>query len=75
MTHTETQANYPIAVSCPGGMARQFRVQTAAPEAPKAWRLAGSFRDVQTAYRCASQLAESGQHARIIACTSLPTAA
>jgi hypothetical protein len=75
MTANHFQPSYPIGVSCPGGIARQYRVQTAAPDAPEAWKLAGSFRDVTTAYQCASQLAEKGQHTRIIACTNLPTAA
>jgi hypothetical protein len=75
MTTKHSEPSYPIGVSCPGGMARQYRVQTAAPEAPAAWKLAGSFRDVTTAHQCASGLAEKGQHTRIIACTSLPTAA
>jgi hypothetical protein len=65
----------PIGVSCPGGMARQYRVQTATPEAPQVWKLAGSFRDSAAADQCAIQLANSGQYARVIACTSLPTAA
>jgi hypothetical protein len=75
MTVNDSQPSYPIGVSCPGGIARQYRVQTAAPEAPAVWKLAGSFRDVATAYQCASHLAEKGQHTRIIACTNLPTAA
>ena len=75
MTANHNGPSYPIGVSCPGGMARQYRVQMAAPDAPEAWKLAGSFRDVTAAYQCASKLAESGQHSRIIACTALPTAA
>ena len=75
MTANTTQPNQPIGVSCPGGMARQYRVQTSAPETPAAWKLAGSFRDVIAANTCASRLAEKGQHTRIIACTNLPTAA
>ncbi|HEY2411928.1 MAG TPA: hypothetical protein VGI40_06785 [Pirellulaceae bacterium] len=75
MSERVNQQNVPIGVSCPGGMARQFRVQTASKEAPLAWQLAGSFRDVHAAYQCASRLAEKGQHTRIIACTNLPTAA
>jgi hypothetical protein len=75
MTTDNSQPSYPIGVSCPGGIARQYRVQTAAPEAPAAWQLAGSFRDATTAYHCAKQLAELGQHTRIIACRNLPTAA
>lgn len=75
MTAKQTQSNYPIAVSCPGGMARQYRVQTAAPDAPEAWKLAGSFRDATAANTCAARLAEKGQFTRIIACTNLPTAA
>jgi hypothetical protein len=75
MTTNHPQPTYPIGVSCPGGMARQYRVQTAPPDAPAAWKLAGSFRDATTAYQCASRLAEAGHHARIIACKNLPTAA
>ncbi len=75
MTANHSQPSYPIGVSCPGGIARQYRVQTAAPDAPAAWKLAGSFRDAHTAYQCASRLAQEGQHTRIIACTNLPTAA
>jgi hypothetical protein len=66
---------YPISVSCPGGMARQFRVQIASAETPELWKLAGSFRDFISAERCAAQLIDAGEHTRVIACTALPTAA
>ena len=64
-----------IAASCPGGMARQFRVQVESDEMLSHWKLVGSFGDVDDARRCAAQLEKAGQHARIVACRSLPTAA
>lgn len=65
----------PIVVSCPGGMARQFRVQVASNETASQWRLVGSFRDGLAAHACASELCRSGIQARIVQCNTLPTAA
>jgi hypothetical protein len=65
----------PIAVSCPGGMARQFRVQIASRETSSHWQLVGSFRDPRQARDCAAGFERAGHHARIIDCRSLPTAA
>jgi hypothetical protein len=64
-----------VAVSCPGGMARQFRVQVQSGETPTGWKLAGSFRDQQKAGECAARHQKAGQKTRVIACSALPTAA
>jgi hypothetical protein len=64
-----------IAVSCPGGMARQFRVQIASSETPSHWQLAGTFRDDNAARQCADQLRQTGALARVLECRALPTAA
>jgi hypothetical protein len=64
-----------IGVSCPGGLARQFRVQVTSIETPSRWKLVGSFRDSTEAGRCAANLKATGQLARIIDCRHLPTAA
>jgi hypothetical protein len=64
-----------IAVSCPGGMARQFRVQVASGETPSQWKLAGTFRDDAAARLCADQLRQTGASTRILECSALPTAA
>ena len=64
-----------ISVSCPGGMARQFRVQVQSNETPSQWKLIGAFRDRRQAGQCAAEHAESGQKTRVVACSALPTAA
>lgn len=64
-----------IAVSCPGGMARQFRVQVASPETACHWRMVGSFRDNATADQCADRWRQSGARTRVVECRALPTAA
>ena len=64
-----------VSVSCPGGIARQFRVQVESDETLSHWKLAGSFGDAEDARRCAAALEQAGHHARIIACRNLPTAA
>jgi hypothetical protein len=64
-----------VGVSCPGGMARQFRVQVCSSESPSHWKLAGSFRDVEGASECARRLARAGAQTRVVACRALPTAA
>ena len=43
-----------VAASCPGGMARQFRVQVTSSETPSQWKLVGSFRDPRAADQCAA---------------------
>lgn len=64
-----------VSASCPGGMARQFRVQVSSSETPSCWKLVESFRDQAQADRCVERLKDAGQAARIIACGTLPTAA
>jgi hypothetical protein len=64
-----------IAASCPGGMARQFRVQITSSETPSQWKLVGSFRDPRRAGQCAADQQKAGQKTRIIDCRALPTAA
>ena len=64
-----------ISVSCPGGMARQFRVQIESNETPSQWKLIGSFRDRRQAGQCAAEHARKGQKTRVVECGALPTAA
>jgi hypothetical protein len=64
-----------VAVSCPGGMARQYRVQVASPETACHWRMVGSFKSDAAADRCADRWRQAGARARIIECRALPTAA
>jgi hypothetical protein len=69
------QAPEMISASCPGGMARQYRVQIESAETLSHWELAGCFADAEAARQFAVSLRQSGQHTRIIACRALPTAA
>jgi len=64
-----------VAVSCPGGMARQFRVQVQSTDTPTGWKQVGSFRDRRQASKCAARYQKSGQKTRVIVCNVLPTAA
>jgi hypothetical protein len=64
-----------ISVSCPGGMARQFRVQVRDDETPSLWKLAGSFSEFSDASVRAEQLRAAGEETRVVACRALPTAA
>lgn len=61
--------------SCPGGMARQFRVQIWNCETPSHWKLVESFADLSQACSCAEQLQDAGEQIRVVACQGLPTAA
>jgi hypothetical protein len=61
--------------ACPGGMARQYRVQVQDAELPHRWRLVGSFRDIGSAESCARRAKSSGGVTRIVECRALPTAA
>ena len=77
MSASQTSPNGPqlLAVSCAGGMARQFRVQVRdQPNLPQ-WSLVGSFRDGQVAEQVAAGLSRAGRQVRVVACRSLPTAA
>ena len=60
--------------SCPGGMARQFRVQIFSAEIPSHWQLVESFADLSEACSCAERLQDAGEQIRVVAC-KLPTAA
>lgn len=64
-----------VSASCPGGMARQYRVQISSGETACHWRLVGSFRDDAAAEHCAERWRQAGAEARIVECRSLPTAA
>jgi hypothetical protein len=64
-----------VVASCPGGIARQFRVQIKSSETSSHWQLVGSFRDWRRARDCAIKHEDAGHHARIIDCRWLPTAA
>ena len=64
-----------LSASCPGGQARQFRVQVASLETASLWQLAGSFRDAARALACANDLVRTGRVTRIVCCGALPTAA
>ena len=63
-----------LSASCPGGIARQFRVQISSHETPSRWKLAGSFRDAGQARACADELRRHGSETRIVCCRSLATA-
>jgi hypothetical protein len=61
--------------ACPGGIARQFRVQVQDAHLPHGWRLVGSFRDAAAAAFCATRESNQGRVSRVIECRTLPTAA
>jgi hypothetical protein len=75
MSQHESRAASLISVSCPGGMARQYRVQVASRETPSRWKLVGSFSDERQADACAACHSQAGEIARVILCSALPTAA
>ncbi len=64
-----------LSAACPGGIARQFRVQVRDEVTASHWRLVGCFREAWAAEAAVERLAESGAAARIIDCRTLPTAA
>jgi hypothetical protein len=64
-----------LSVACPGGMARQFRVQVREELAGPRWRLVGSFREVGAAHAAAERLSQAGSEVRVVDCRALPTAA
>jgi hypothetical protein len=72
---TEFLAPEILAVACPGGMARQLRVQVLDESTPSRWRYVGSFRDARSAAELAARLRESGTTARVVQCNHLPTGA
>lgn len=64
-----------VTANCPGGMARQFRVQVWKDETPSHWKLVGSFHELSEASACAEQQILAGEQTRVVACRTLPTAA
>ena len=64
-----------LAVACPGGPGRHFRVQVCDECTPKTWRLAGSYREDAAARAAAERLSQSGLTVRVIEYRALPTAA
>jgi hypothetical protein len=64
-----------LSVACPGGMARQFRVQVRDERTPGFWQLVGSFRQAGEAHAAVERLQNAGKPARVIECRALPTAA
>jgi hypothetical protein len=64
-----------ISASCPGGMARQFRVQVWNGETPSHWKLVGAFHELGQASECAERFIQAGEQTRVVACRTLPTAA
>lgn len=74
MTVIPHEVEQVAAVSCPGGLSTQYRVQTLAMWPKAAWQLAASFRDAVQAGRYARELELAGQRVRIVAWRHLPTA-
>ena len=64
-----------VSPSCPGGMARQFRVQVWNGETSSHWKLVESFENLDSATACAERLMLAGEQTRIVAWRALPTAA
>lgn len=64
-----------VSAACPGGMARQYRVQVRDEGTAGKWSLAGVFRESWEAQAAADRLVELGAPARVVQCRSLPTAA
>jgi hypothetical protein len=61
----ESRGREPVAVSSPGGLARQFRVQYLAPSTA-AWRLYANFSRPEQAEACLVTLRERGIQARLV---------
>ena len=71
-----TSAKVSVAgVSCPGGLAQQFRVQVASEGMASKWAMIASFRDGEKAEACAAAARVNGDVARVVCCRALPTAA
>jgi hypothetical protein len=75
MSNSAQPGTVMVAASCPGGMARHFRVQVASTQTPSQWQLAASYRCGRAAAEAARQLASAGAAARVVAYSALPTAA
>jgi hypothetical protein len=73
--HDENAGGSVLGVACPGGMARQFRVQERDQLMPHLWRLVGSYRHASEAQAAVERLAKSGTACRVVECKALPTPA
>ena len=69
-----TAANcYSVAVSSPGGAARQYRVQYHSP-ADSQWQMYATFRSRDLAEDCEKQLQKRGYESRVVAYAICPAA-
>jgi hypothetical protein len=68
-----TQGCYSVAVSSPGGVARQYRVQYQS-ERDGEWRMFATFRTRDLAEECEKQLKKRGYASRIVAYSICPFA-
>ncbi len=69
----ENPSSGPIAVSSPGGQARQYRVQTL--DSDGQWRLYGSFRHLDQAEQCVARLQQRNVPSRLVRINICPAAA
>jgi hypothetical protein len=68
-----TSGCYSVAVSSPGGMARQYRVQYHRA-ADEEWRMYATFRTRELAEDCVKRLRKRGFESRIVTYAICPTA-
>lgn len=73
MSTATTSSCFPVAVSSPGGAARQYRVQYHKP-AESDWHLYATFRSRDEAEDCEKQLQQRGLESRVVAFSLCPTA-
>ncbi len=69
--HEPIAAPFTRFASCPGGTARQFRVQVYQSPA-EGWHLWATFAERQSAASCWQQLIVDGYDARILECWNAP---
>ncbi len=70
---TSSSSQVAIAVSSPGGMARQYRVQyRSRPNTD--WRMGGIFKNRESAQKCLEQFQKNGQLARLVSYGICPAA-
>lgn len=68
-----TLGDVAVAVSSPGGMARQFRVQCRV-SAGAGWRLCATFNRREPAEKCLARLRKEGYQVRLVNYDRCPTA-
>ena len=68
-----TTASFSVAVSSPGGVARQYRVQYR-HGLDRDWRMYATFRTPEQAEDCEKQLQEKDYETRVVAYALCPTA-